>query len=214
MSSARSTVCPDLVSRVVGTADRLIGQPSVESDMGLKDVVAVVSDLPRSLLSAFERGVYRDQVLFEDIRGAASEILLGGLDSPRVETSGWTIDETNSALDTVAFTGEVRVDNSVNSVGASVEVVEYEAYASGDSYAGFEKVGEGEIEDIYLPPGGEAVGRISFQSGSAEFLAAVGAAGLDALVTREVYIRLEGVARLSLGPFSYQMEFSPVGRLA
>lgn len=180
----------------------------------MKDVVPDVSELPRSLLLAATGSVSGDRVLFDDVGEAASEILFRNLDRPRVETSDWSIVGARSAFDTLAFTGEVRLDNSTNAVGASIDLVEYEAYASADSLAGFEKVGEGEIEDIYLPPGGEAVGGISFRSGSGEFLAAVGAAGVDALVTREVYIQLEGVANLSLGPFSYQFEFSPVDRLA
>ncbi len=182
--------------------------------MAPKDIALVVAGVATVVVFLVAAAVLTGYIIVDDPSEAASEVVSGDVETPPVETGGWTIDEERSDLDTVVFHGEVEIDNTMNAVGGSVDVIEYEAYASGRPDEGFEKVGEGEIQDLVVPPGEVAREETSFESDTTEFVSAVGATGLDAVVTGEAYLRVDGVARFNFGPFSFEVEFSQTDRLA
>lgn len=146
-------------------------------------------------------------VIVDDPAAAAGEVLSGDVQTPEVSVDGWRIDQENSTGDTFVFRGDVHVNNSMNAVGGSVDVVEYDAYVSGRPDEGFEKVGEGEIQDLVIRPNESITRETSFEAQRDDVLSAAGGSAVDGVTGLSMYMRVDGVARLSFGPFAFEVEF-------
>lgn len=182
--------------------------------MALKGVLTAVAALVGVVALLVVLAVSTGYVVVEDPAAAASEVVSGDVQPPEVNTDNWSIDEEESDLDQVVFRGDLLIDNTVNSIGGSVDVVEYETYVSARPDSGFEKIGEGTTEDLVVPPSERVTENVSFETEPTQFLDAAGSTSLDAVYTRETYMRVDGVAMLTFGPFNFQVEFSQVDRLS
>lgn len=182
--------------------------------MALKGVLTAVAVLVGVVALLVVAAMATGYVVVDDPAAAASEVLAGDVQTPPVHTESWRIDQEETDLDGAVFRGDLRIDNTVNSIGGSVDVVEYEAYVSGRPDGGFERIGEGTARDLVVPPSEEVTENVSFETDAVQFVDAVGATSLDAAYTRQTYMRVDGVAMLTFGPFNFEVEFSQVDRLS
>lgn len=146
-------------------------------------------------------------VIVDDPAAAAGEVLSGDVQTPEVSVDGWRIDQGNSTGGTFVFRGDVHVNNSMNAVGGSVDIVEYDAYVSGRPDEGFEKVGEGELRGLVIRPNETITRETSFEAERDDVISAAGGSAVDVVTGLSMYTRVEGVARLGFGPFAFEVEF-------
>ncbi len=176
--------------------------------MALKGVLTAAAALVGVVALLVVVAVSTGYVVVDDPAAAASEVLSGDVQTPEVQSENWRIDEANSTAETFVFRGDVVVNNTMNAIGGSVDVVEYDVYVSGRPDEGFERIGEGDMRDIVVEPGNVTTRGTRFEAPRDDVASAMGASAVDVVTGMEMYMRVDGVARLRFGPFAFEVEFT------
>ncbi|MFP4632278.1 MAG: hypothetical protein ACLFMT_02445 [Halobacteriales archaeon] len=183
--------------------------------MALKEILGGVALAVFLLFFLAFMALSTGYILVDDPGEAASQLLAGDVVPPEVgveEVQVGPLGAPEAGLqdvdqDGVTVEQKIYVDNSANAVGGTVDVVEYDAFVSTEPDDGFEKIGNGTMEDLEVPPGERVVNSTSFDSGYDEFAEALGGTAGSFLMSGEMYMRIEGTAEIGFGPLSFEVDF-------
>lgn len=186
------------------------------SDPMPKSILAVVGVFVFVTVAVVGAALLTGYITVGDPGEAAGQLLSGDIREPGVEierTDTGPVGAPQGDISDIG-TGGVTVEteftvNNTNHIGGTVDLIEYDAYVSGDRGGPYEFVGEGEMTDLEIPPNGTVTETNSFDVEYDDFAAAMGFAP-DAVASGNGYMRIEGVVMINIRPISFSIEFAEV----
>jgi len=180
----------------------------------LRKIGAVVGVLVFILVALVGAALLTGYITVGDPGEAAGQLLSGDVREPGVEIESIDIGPVGvpkgsiSDVDTGGATVETRFTvNNTNEIGGRVDLIEYDAYMSGNRDGPYEFVGQGNITDLEIPPNATVTETNSFDTEYDDFATALGLTGPSAVLSGSAYMRIEGVATIDMGPVDFSVEF-------
>lgn len=154
-------------------------------------------------------------LLIGDPGAAAGQLASGDVAEPNVtienvrfEGAGGGVQGT-SVETAVTARFDVVINNTRNEIGGSVDEVDYEIALSGRRRGPFQRVGDGVMRGVTVPPAQRVAEEGTFQMNAVEMAEALG----GSLDTTSTYMRVKGNATVAFGPFGFTIPFEDVERV-
>lgn len=203
-----------LTRRRLGSgSDSLLLFPNCGYSM-LRNIGAVVGIIVFIVVALVGAALLTGYITVSDPAEAAGQLLSGDVREPGVEIEKMEIGPVGvpegsiSDIDTGGMTVETEFSvNNTNAIGGKVDLIEYDAYMSGNPNGPYEFVGSGNITNLEIPPNATVTETNSFDTDYDDFATAMGLTGPNAVLTGSAYMRIEGVATIDMGPVAFSIEF-------